>query len=380
MGEVKPDMSTPKPEVGRPPTQPPPTAEAKLPEAAGLVVEQPPTTKQVETPVAPERRERIEGRLQKIWQATKNFHTDVKNANKLALRELGQDTALERLMAGLEVTGIGVGMEWISDAFLWGTVSRFFGTGGQYELKTTIKLAPTPEEATARAAAQKGSPRDETQRRLERRESANIVSIDEGGNIHTVSAYLDPQEQVIALLASKGLRNKNIVAALLESGQDFAIAAMYGGFNRMVGHIFPDLPNKFVARSLIGDFVGKAALPALWEKFSGEPNTTSAETGGAQTQTTVAGAPTEPKKDMGAKLRGVAAEVFNLTNPVSLFGISLVGDGIGAYYRAFKDLRAYRKAVAQGTIKPEQVYVGEGQWSEGQNKGRFRQYQGGRHG
>lgn len=293
---------------------------------------------------APEVKEqRAATKMEHVVTHTKTYLSDMRLAHTVAGQRLGGQSVTGRILEGAAVTGIGVGLEKIVQSAFSSVLGEILGhvrgLGGKADgvLRTEVRL---PE-----ARAVEGGPRIYRSRVYQE-------PIDKDGNTLPTDIRTNLHRMLSDQLKAKDSRFRtHLVNALMEGFDDTAVLAMYGLTNRITGNMLPRIPTEYYGASLALDFVGIGL----------SPNGTKTEASIAQTAGFTAAQPSGIRAELKKGVeRGVAAgqKALNFSNPVSLYGLSVMKGGVTTYLDTLKAIRTKRKDVESG--KAPRVYVGEG--------------------
>jgi hypothetical protein len=169
------------------------------------------------------------------------------------------------------------------------------------------------------------------------------------------------QEQIMDKFMPKGdggvrkesLFGKFMTRALMQGFDDTMVAGAYGFINRITWHMLPEVPAEYLGRAYLAE-IGIAAGSTL-----GEAAGQKLEAKGWNLK----GKP----KNIAEKGTQFVAGALKLVNPVSLYGLDLVKNGLDAYKTAFDYVREERKMNESGNKK--WMYVAEGKPQYQQQRG-----------
>lgn len=336
MAEFKPGMETPKPQVPR------------MPENRVRPTEGPKS----------ERVKRVEGRLEHMVKSVQDYFADMKTAYDAAAWELGGQTVFGRVMEGATVVGTGAVLEVATQKaagkILSGIADYFINpnqAGGGEVFRGRVGRS-TPESR----------PMDKGERGPMSQVSREAFLTKDFQEVEL------PQEQDLREYVKQWATDKwqgdGVFARFMRNGviegfDDATTMALYSFVNRILGEPLPYVPAKNLGLSIAGDFIGGAL-----------------------------GSTEEQKAFVGRKLGEgkvgktgkFVLDALNLANPVSIFGATLVKNGVDAYRQAFKDVRAAREAVQQGGRNVMYVAEGRPNYQKPWQRNRPWQRGGGRHG
>lgn len=152
-----------------------------------------------------------------------------------------------------------------------------------------------------------------------------------------------------ALDTIKGVRGLDIsrLTSLLNNGtvqemlEGVAVYGAYSWGNKFVGDVLPKVPASYIGAA-VGVDLGEAAVRNVLRKPK-QPEWQFVQQGG------------ETSKEFDLKFeqqkQGAAAKVANFANPVTLYGVSQIIEGVGAYGRALGEVRQARTTKGQEGVR-----------------------------
>ncbi|MBI3343172.1 hypothetical protein HY032_03370, partial [Candidatus Gottesmanbacteria bacterium] len=253
----------------------------------------------------------------------------------VAGQRLNGQSVTGRILEGATVTGIGVGFEiFVQNAFsaaLGEILAHIPGLGGKAAgIRKVDVRTPVVAGSNTFTTDTFTQPIDANR---------NVISSDLRTNLRTLL--------VERLGAEKSGLRMHLVNSLMEGFDDTAVLVMYGLVNRMMGNMLPRIPTEYYGASLALDFLGIGQSP--------DGTKTDATASVSEAPAAAQSPGIREKFTKGVEFgRGI----LNYSNPVTLYGLSVMKAGATTYLDTLKAVRAKRKEVESG--RAPRVYVGEG--------------------
>lgn len=287
---------------------------------------------------APEAGEqRAATRMENIVSHTKTYLSDMRLAYLVAGQRLGGQSVTGKILEGATVTGVGIGLEFVVQEAFSAALGELLGhirsLGKADGILRIEKRLPEEKGIAGGVRIFKSQIFQE--------------SIDKDGkpitNIRMNLRRLLEEK----LKADKSGFRMHVVNSLMEGFDDTAVLIMYGIMNRLMGNMLPRIPTEYLGTSVALDFLGIGQSPDGTKK-------------NGETSQPVAPDTAQAKGLRAGLTKGVefGQKVFNFSNPVSLYGLSVMKSGATTYLDTLKAIRDKRKEYESG--KGSHVYVGEG--------------------
>lgn len=172
---------------------------------------------------------------------------------------------------------------------------------------------------------------------------ANTILKSVLGRFGTIGGKEITDREGIQKFLEERVKNTHIQRSLIEIIQDLAIVGGYNVLSKFTSEALPLVPSQFIGAAITYN-LAEGGIRAVGGKLR--------RSAGAADGNEAAGANAAPEARIPKAIRAVTDKV----NLVTLFGVSLIYNGIREFRKAFRDVKEGKPA----TLPPVRVYTGYG--------------------